>query len=169
LTRQNKWSILNHRDGPAAPCTLTTGPLPNPLPNSKSELHLPRIVPLRFFAEQFNSSSFPPLGGTEGGAFRRPRELTFDDREVPFGDPGSCLSGDPRRLPRLFTPFIKGGQGGFLNSQFEIPIPPEFFLIPGIFLIPRGSLWVPVIQDLISIQEAGNPEDYSDRPEYLPL
>jgi hypothetical protein len=41
--------------------------------------------------------------------------------------------------------------------------------IPGIFLIRRGASLAQVIQDLILIQEAGIPEDYLDRLEYLPL
>jgi len=41
--------------------------------------------------------------------------------------------------------------------------------VPGIFLLRRRCSLGPIIEDLILIWEAGRPEEYRDRIEYLPL
>jgi hypothetical protein len=41
--------------------------------------------------------------------------------------------------------------------------------VPGIFLFRRHYSLGQVLEDLIFIWEAGNPEEYRDRVEYLPL
>jgi len=41
--------------------------------------------------------------------------------------------------------------------------------IPGIFLLSRRSSLGHIIEDLILIWEAGDPEEYRDRVEFLPL
>lgn len=40
---------------------------------------------------------------------------------------------------------------------------------PGIFLLRRRSAFRDILEDLILIWEAGRPEEYRDRIEYLPL
>lgn len=41
--------------------------------------------------------------------------------------------------------------------------------VPGIFLLRRRSSFREILEDLILIHEAGRPEEYRDRIEYLPL
>lgn len=41
--------------------------------------------------------------------------------------------------------------------------------VPGIFLLRRRYTLGQIIEDLILIWEAGDPEEYRDRVEYLPL
>lgn len=41
--------------------------------------------------------------------------------------------------------------------------------VPGIFLLRRRSSLGHIIEDLILIWEAGDPEEYRDRVEFLPL